>query len=580
MYSIYARSARICYTPYMIRYIVFSLVALTLTLFTWLGGGIVAQWLRPWALWLSLLMAEFALLVPEQRHGESLFDARKRVIRGILLDPLTWLSLALCTYLTIQWVNACTFMAWDELSESWKIFSPAFESLRNPAALAYMNTPPAIGDSGFLFWPEPPCAWLPWSLRADEARGVLYWFVPTLVGVIVARHALLNHTKRQLLAFVCIMTSVLAIAGILQFIAGSDFLYWGRKNAAFFFATFGYPNHAACFFPMVMALSIGMLLWTLEHRDVMKCLPARFYAASTVLCAVSGILSGSRAGMLLTLAVTAFSALYIPFRYFTSLPSKLRFAVPALILILGFTVVGTAGFRIYAIQANQAYAEAKALAKTEEELAAVSRLPRYGQVPAVDGVLKEIADTDWEMFIEHPMLMRSGYQGILALRQHADYPLFGSGAWSFRWLNIRYINAEDPEEQKWFENRKGVGQANVHNDTLQYLAEHGWVGFGLMLAIIAALALPFLWVLVRSPAKTVSDVQADRCWLNRLNVACVYIFIATFMAAFHSFIDLIFRSPACMMLYALLFVCAPACVVGTKTTAYTPPSPKPEIPHA
>lgn len=562
----------------MTRFVVFALVALTLTLFTWLGGGIVAQWLRPWALWLALLTAEVALLVPEQRRTESLFEARRRVWRGVARDPLTWLSAALCLYLTVQWVNACTFLEWDAAARAWRALSPAFEGLRHPETAAAMALPPTdVATEGFRFLPQ-PWAWLPWSLRADEARGVLDWFVPSLVAALAARHALLGRSKRMLLAFVCAMASALAVAGIVQFAVGGEFLYWGMKSNAFFFATFGYPNHAACFFPAVMALSVGMALWAAEHREHTRA-PPWAYGLAAALCGASGILSGSRAGMLFTLAVTAVTALYVPLRYFASWPGRLRLAVPVLLLAVAVSVVGTAGFRIYATRANRARAEAVAAAKSDEERAAASRMPRYTPMPSIDAVFQEIDGTEWGEFFAHPMLMRSGYQGILALRQHADHPWFGTGAWSFRWLNARYIDATNPEEQKWFANRMGVGQANVHNDTLQFLAEHGWVGFGLMLGCVAALVLPFLKALFVSPAHTVSDAQADRCWLNRLNVACLFVAMATALIALHSFIDLVFRSPACLLLYALMLVCAPACVLGARRVA-VPPELSQEPSHA
>lgn len=561
------------------RTVVFALVALTLTLFTWLGGGIVAQWLRPWALWLALLTAEVALLLPEQKRTESLFDARQRVWRGVVCDPLTWLALALCLYLTLQWVNACTFLEWDVRAQTWRVLSPAFDCLRNPDAMAAMAFPPAdTAREGFRFWPH-PWGWLPWSLRADEARGVLDWFVPTLVATAAVRHALLGRSKRRLLAFICAMASVLAVAGIIQFVVGGEFLYWGLKSNAFFFATFGYPNHAACFFPAVMALSVGLTLWAAEHREHTR-IPPWAYATAAALCGVSGILSGSRAGMLFTLAVTAVTAVYVPLRYFASWPGHLRLAVPTLLLAMAMGVVGTAGFRVYATRANRARAEAVAKAQTDEARAAAARMPRYAPLPTVDAVLQEIDGTDWGEFLAHPMLMRSGYQGVLALRQHADHPWFGTGAWSFRWLNASYIDPTSPEERTWFANRMGVGQANVHNDTLQFLAEHGWIGFGLMLGCVAALVLPFLKALLTSPSRTISDAQADRCWVNRLNAACLFVALSTAIIAFHSFIDLVFRSPACMLLYALMLVCAPAFVLGVPpVTRVVSPQPK-EPSHA
>ena len=73
----------------MERFAVCALVGLLLTLYAWLGGGIVASWLTPWTPWLTLLLAEAALLIPEQRRGESLFDARRRVWRRYLSNLLT-----------------------------------------------------------------------------------------------------------------------------------------------------------------------------------------------------------------------------------------------------------------------------------------------------------------------------------------------------------------------------------------------------------------------------------------------------------------------------------------------------------
>ncbi len=563
-----------------IRAVVFALVALMLTLFTWLGGGVVASWLEPWAPWLTLLTAEAALLLPEQRRAESLFEARRRVWRGLARDPLTWLAVALCLYLLVQWLNACTFLEWDAKAQAWQVLSPAFAWLRHPDTAAWLASPEArtVGE-GVRFWAEPPWAWLPWSLRADEARAVLDWFPPTLVAALAVRHALLGRSKRRMMTFVCAMTSVLALAGIVQFAVGGEFLYWGLKSNAFFFATFGYPNHAACFFPAVMALSVGMMLWATEHREHTR-VPPWAYGVAAVLCGVSGILSGSRAGFLFTLAITALTAVYVPLRYFGSWPARLRLTVPALLLAAAVGVVGTAGFRVYATRANDARRAAVASARTDEARTAAARMPQFAPLPALDAVVREIDGTDWAALFANPMLMRSGYQGILALRQHAAHPWFGTGAWSFRWLNATYIDPDLPEERAWLRNRMGVGQANVHNDTLQFLAEHGWVGFGLMLGCVAALVLPFLKALLGSPARTVSDAQADRCWANRLNVACLFVLLATTMIALHSFIDLVFRSPACMLLYALMLACAPAFVLGARPVAAAPLPKEQEPTHA
>ena len=547
----------------MIRQLLLGLVALLLTLLTWLGGGIVAQWLSPWTMWFALLLAEVLLVFPEQSREETLFDARRRVLRGLVRDPFTWFSLLLMLFLAIQWLNATTFLEWQVETQTWRVVSPAFAWLQSPETAAAMTVRPANpAAAAFLPVGSHPWAWLPGSLRADEAFGVLNWFVPVLTALLAVKHGLRKRSKRQLAFFVCAMTSILAVAGIIQFVLDGEFLYWGRKSHAFFFATFGYPNHAACFFPAVMAWAMGMLLWSVEHREHTRVRPW-MYGVTVVLCAVSGILSGSRAGMLFTLALIAFTALYIPVRYLGSWAPQWRILVPLLLLIITGVTLGTAAFRIYAMTQNREAKAALAAATTPEARAAATKLRTYGTIPALDTVLMEIADTPWESFFEHPMLMRSGYQGILALRQAADHPWFGTGAWSFRWLNAKYIRPDVLEEQAWYKARLGSGQANVHNDTLQFLAEHGWVGFGLMLGCIASLCLPFLWQLLRSPQIVVNDDLADRTWFNRINAFYLYAFVGTALIAAHSFIDLVFRSPACMMLYGLFFVCAEGFLLGT-----------------
>ena len=606
----------------MERYLTCALVAILLTLYAWLGGGIVAPWLAPWTPWITLLIGEVALLLPEQKRNETLFDARRRVWRGIVRDPLTWCSVALIAFLTLQWLNACVTVEWNPEAKAWQLPSPvstalitedavqktcAYEYIApyvTPEVKASMEGLPPNEAMGVLLKgltpPDKPEAiltvhildtqpWpgLPWSLFAAESRNALDWFPPILVALIAVRHALLKRNKRALMGFACVMSAVLALAGIVQYALDGQFLYWGMNatsgvdsqgGLAYFFATFGYPNHAASWFSAVMLLSIGMALWASEHRDAARLHPV-VYIVCAVLCCVSAILSGSRAGMLFALFIVAFAALYIPFRCLGSWSPSARFSVLGTLFLVAAVTLGTAAFRLYVIDANQTRADAietaqadlaKAKSAGAQEaidaaLAAKSNaeaLPHYGEMPSVDLVFKEIYDTDWEVFFEDPIRGRSGYQGILAGRQHDAYPWFGSGAWSFRWLNTSYINPDAPEEKSWFGARGGVGQANVHNDTLQFLAEHGWIGFGLMLGCLASLALPFLWVLFTSPRHAFTDTLADRWWLNRIDAYCVFALVAILMMTVHSFIDIVFRSPACMLLYGLLFVCAPGFVLN------------------
>lgn len=537
-----------------LKYLIGVLVALLFTLYTWLGAGTISPWLRPWALWFALLLAEMMFIFPEQRRTENLFEARKRVLSNVLRDPLTWCCVGLFLFLTLQWLNAATFLEWDATTRTWTAIFPPLDWMAHPEAEAILATVPKASSGAIV--KDPYFTWLPWSLRADEARIVLDWFIPIFVSLLAVRHATGRHTKRLLMVYTCIMTCVLAMGGIFDWTMGTQVLCWGREAKAFFFATFGYPNHAACFFPAVMLMATGLLLWSYEHRERTR-VPLILYIITIALCGISGVLSGSRAGVLFVAAIVAFSVFYIPFRFAGSWNWSRRILVSLLLLSTATVVLGTAGFRMYAIQANRDRKEAIAAATTEAEKEDALRMPTYAPMPAFDPVIDEIAQTEWGTFFENPMLMRSGYQGILALRQHDDYFWYGAGARSFSRLSGKYIDPNNPEEADWFDKRMGIGQANVHNDTLQFLAEHGWIGYGLMLACTLCLLVPFMRDLLTSPRHTQNDIVADRCWLNRINAFTLFAFIAILLITIHSLMELVFRSPACLMLWGLLFVCAP-----------------------
>ena len=119
-----------------------------------------------------------------------------------------------------------------------------------------------------------------------------------------------------------------------------------------------------------------------------------------------------------------------------------------------------------------------------------------------------------------------------------DHPAFGVGGWGFRYLLGWYI----PSNQ-WHEIREG--DANVHNDALQFLAEFGAVGSGLMAATVLVLLVPAL---------------KERPWEKPLPLIVLLGLGATVV---HSMIDLPFRSPA--ILYSWLAILAVLPVMASST---------------
>ena len=113
-----------------------------------------------------------------------------------------------------------------------------------------------------------------------------------------------------------------------------------------------------------------------------------------------------------------------------------------------------------------------------------------------------------------------------------EAPWFGVGGWGFRHEYVRHV----PRDYKYY--LATPGKANVHNDTLQFLAEFGAVGAGAMALAVAAMGFPFL----RRRA-----VHAPVVVLSGLGLAAVVA---------HSCVDIPFRCPA--ILYTWIAVLAAA----------------------
>jgi len=72
-------------------------------------------------LWLSLVVAAWVLLEPSLRSGELLRDARRRVAKNLLIDPLTWMLLALVVAAGICAANAGVSLSYNAETASWCI---------------------------------------------------------------------------------------------------------------------------------------------------------------------------------------------------------------------------------------------------------------------------------------------------------------------------------------------------------------------------------------------------------------------------------------------------------------------------
>ena len=90
-------------------------------------------------LWLSLAAAIWTLMEPSMRSGERLSEARWRVAREIVRDPLTWLLLVVVAFSGSRALNTGIQLSYDAETAVWRVLDPVFPIL-----------PGSIGGSGYL----------------------------------------------------------------------------------------------------------------------------------------------------------------------------------------------------------------------------------------------------------------------------------------------------------------------------------------------------------------------------------------------------------------------------------------------
>ena len=100
-----------------------------------------------------------------------------------------------------------------------------------------------------------------------EAAQMLYWFGGAWVVLAAVRHGLDRPGRIRLLWGLAAQGAVLAAWGIAQYASGTHRIFWQTPLPRHFFASFGYPNHAGAYFDLLFAVSGGLLLRAIEHRE-------------------------------------------------------------------------------------------------------------------------------------------------------------------------------------------------------------------------------------------------------------------------------------------------------------------------
>ncbi len=415
-----------------------------------------------------------------------LVESRWASWRAMRRDPVFILGLVFLGYLAIQWLNAGRTQYFDVGYQRW----------------AYTKPP----------WPHWPSAFT----RPDAAQ-MLAWFFPAwAIAVTVRTRTLDRHALRGLLMFAVCNAAVLAAFGLIQFASGTRSIYWMQPLKSHFFASFAYGNHAAPFFVLAGGVAAGLLYREIfdirrSHADTPSALSLRHprrvvvLVPVLVLCLVGANMGFSRTGVILAGMLVVFVAAYGWMRGWRLLQpaGRLNFMALSLAVLGGFYFI-VAGFGEQGI-------------RTE-----------FAPKPVDAGVPRTAWDRVSLELGGRPQYVRA------AVAIWKEHPWFGVGGWGYKYLVASHV----PESQ-WAALEK-KGWANVHCDALQFLAEFGLVGFGLLLGAFGAVARE--WVASRK-------CRHDALWMmGAATLGLVVVF---------SVVDLPFRNPAILYTWVVALAAIP-----------------------
>jgi hypothetical protein len=478
--------------------------------FCWIHGGTRADLLVPVIPWLTLLVLEWLLVFPQTKTTETLAESRRRVWRSLARDPLLYVSLVLTVLLIIPLFNVAAAPAYDNAIKQWVV-------------------------------PKPTVVWLPYCVNWTQHAVLLLWFPPVLLAALASKHGLLKKGKRMLLEGICWNGAALALVGFAQLLSGTDSLLWLTPMKSYFFSAFGYPNFAGAFFTLTAALSFG--LWFHQVTEEAGQAPISFSNGGdderpallythrmlipTVLMFAGAIASLSRAAILLSTVVFVVLTLYM-----------LSYVWKRVTVGMRVTLVSVLGALILAI--------------------GVSLL-----VFKLEGLKRELQTITPSAVVER--VTGSGYyHARVAKEMFRDHPFFGVGGWGYPRYQHQYFTPDDVKKMQI------EGGANVHNDSLQFLAEQGAVGYGLILASVLLLVCPLCWQAWRlSRARVAFGVKDEPAreagWLSRVPAPLIAVWVGTSATVCHSLGDLPFRAPSILIVWVLALSCVPGWLPAVKS---------------
>lgn len=486
------------------------MVAGLCSVFAWLYGGTVASELLPIIPWIVAILCEMMLFFPQRHSGETTFDARRRVWKQMKQDPLTWVVVVFLLLLIVPFVNKglCPGCNYPEIH---------FEGARQ----------------------APPFPFLPFCVDRMEHLNVVVWFFSALISTLAVKHSLLKRGKRMALEFIVWNGVALSAIGLIQYMAGAESPLWaeGWGEIPYFFSTFGYPNMCGDYFTTLFAVSIA--LWRRRIDEVSynerlsehvtanrnKFWNKHYMLIPAVIFFLSALMTLSRAAIVLVSLLGVIFFIHMSVSSLHGVRNVKRVKLLALNLFV-LVLIGLM-FYVFFFSREEMMSSADLRGKLNNEISTLS------------------AETVLDRASGHGQ-----YHVRIAKDIWLDHFLFGCGGWGYKHFSPAKMTDEE------FAAIQKVGGINVHNDFLQFLAEHGLVGFILIVSIILLLFAPTVRVWKRLIA-TASFLKSSKrpprpIAIFALPAGAFCLVLAAVSTLFHSMVDCPFRSPAVMTLFFVI----------------------------
>ena len=420
-------------------------VAAAASVIAWMYGGARGDILIPVVPWVFVLLLEGFLCFPQRHHNESSYDARLRTWRQLRSSPVAWTALGLLLLLLIPFVNNGLCPGCD-------------------AALVAQGVDPA-----------PAAPFLPFCVnRLDHLSVVLPVSMALLLGV-VAFFGLSSEGKRLALELIVWNGVAMAAFGFVQVLLDAPGPFWSappdaaavRSHGAFF-SVFGYPNMAGDYFTLLFGLSVA--LWRYRDEEARRADKSADQSemASRMTHSTERFLR--RHYLLIPAVIFYFSALYTLSRAAIILATSTAFVYFLHTLWIQLSRMKRSRRVIVGVWSLLAFALVVFFASIfmpQDMRREVDTLDSIGVLDRVTG--------------------RGQYHTTVAAAIWRDHPLFGCGGWGYKHFCVPKMTELNMNVKRELQMKGG---ANVHNDYLQFLAEHGLVGFGAMVLLAILLYLP------------------------------------------------------------------------------------------